>query len=55
VQYDVPRGGFNVDIDMGVWGGGNWTGIITGLRIDPAMACGSGSDPFRFYNVTVQR
>jgi murein DD-endopeptidase MepM/ murein hydrolase activator NlpD len=32
-----------------------WTGIITGLRIDPAVSCSSGDDPTYYGEITVER
>lgn len=32
-----------------------WTGIITGLRIDPAVNCSSGDDPTYYGEITIER
>ena len=34
---------------------GAWKGIITGLRIDPAVNCSSGDDPTYYGEITVER
>ena len=55
VQYDLTRGAVDLDVDMRLRAPGKWTGIITGLRIDPAQSCDSDFDPLRFSTITVQR
>ena len=32
-----------------------WKGIITGLRIDPAVSCSSGDDPTYYGEITIER
>ena len=39
------------------WMGSNpkWTGVITGLRIDPSEQCGGGFDPNYYGEITIER
>ena len=32
-----------------------WSGIITGLRVDPAVNCSTGDDPNYYGEITVER
>lgn len=32
-----------------------WKGIITGLRIDPAINCSIGNDPTYYGEITIER
>src|SRR5947209_5911754 len=55
VDYYLPDTGFNsIHVDMTQ--NSSWHGIVTGLRIDPAMNCQAAVfDPTYFNNITVQR
>lgn len=43
------------DFHVSMNGNGNWSGIITGIRVDPATGCGGGLDPTYYGNITIER
>jgi hypothetical protein len=53
VSYNVPSGASNFHVQMN--GNPYWTGIITGLRVDPASSCSVGFDPAYYGNITIER
>jgi hypothetical protein len=57
VTFNLPgTGSVDIHVPMGSSNPSWWTGIITGLRVDPAVNCNpNASDANLFYNITLER